>query len=174
MNWNAIGAFGEIAGAIAVILTLIYLASQVRYARKATLDQNRLTRSSAVREIIIATASNDALRVGQMKNWGLEGYYESQASELGIDVVEASRNEWANAAYFWMYWGQWVSSHEQRDLAELEHVIIKIFGIPGVRHTWDVSPLGKPLLDEEFVQFVDEILERNSALSAEITVRLPK
>ena len=42
MNWDAIGAIGEIAGAIAVILTLVYLASQVRYAKNATLDQNRL------------------------------------------------------------------------------------------------------------------------------------
>lgn len=133
MNWDAIGAVGEIVGAM-----------------------------SAIREIILATASNDALRVGQMKDWGLEGYYESRASELGIDIVEASRNDWANAVYFWMYWGQWVSSHEQRDLTELEHILIKIFSISGVRHTWDVSPLGKAFLDEEFVQFVDDILVRNS------------
>ena len=44
MNWDAIGAVGEIVGAM-----------------------------SAIREIILATASNDALRVGQMKDWGLEG-----------------------------------------------------------------------------------------------------
>ncbi len=30
MNWDAIGAVGEIAGAMAVIVTLVYLASQVR------------------------------------------------------------------------------------------------------------------------------------------------
>ena len=161
MNWDAIGAIGETAGALAVILTLVYLASQVRYAKNATLDQNRLTRSAAIREILIATASNDALRVGQMKNWGLEGYYESLASDLGIDPIEASRNEWANAAYFWMYWGQWVASHEERDLTELEHIITNIFGLAGMRHTWDVSPLGKVIMDQDFVQFVDGVLERN-------------
>ena len=36
MNWEAIGAVGEILGAIAVLLTLFYLASQVRHANKAT------------------------------------------------------------------------------------------------------------------------------------------
>ena len=41
MSWDAIGALGEIIGATAVILTLVYLASQVRYAKRATLDQNR-------------------------------------------------------------------------------------------------------------------------------------
>ena len=162
MNWEAIGAIGELVGAAAVIVTLIYLASQVRYARNATLDQNRLTRSSAIREIILATANNDSLRVAQMKNWGLESYYDSLAIEFGTDPVEASRNEWANAVYFWMYWGQWASSHEKNDLAELEHVIVKLFSLPGVRHTWDVSPLGKVFMDEDFVLFVDSVLERNS------------
>jgi|SRR5210317_52279 hypothetical protein len=158
MNWEAIGAVGEIVGAIAVIFTLIYLAYQVRYAKLATLDQNRLTRSTAIREILLAGAANDDLRVGQVKNWGLSEYYDSLAKELGITSVEASRNEWGNAVYFWMYWGQWNTSHDPKDLRELEHVIEKLYSLPGVRHTWDISPVGKAFLDDEFVAFVDSIL----------------
>jgi hypothetical protein len=30
MNWDAIGAMGEILGALAVLVTLIYLAVQIR------------------------------------------------------------------------------------------------------------------------------------------------
>ena len=30
MNWEAIGAIGEILGAIAVLVTLVYLAAQIR------------------------------------------------------------------------------------------------------------------------------------------------
>ena len=30
MNWDAIGAIGELVGALAVFLTLIYLATQIR------------------------------------------------------------------------------------------------------------------------------------------------
>jgi hypothetical protein len=36
MNWDAIGAIGEIVGALAVLLTLFYLANQVRQSNKAT------------------------------------------------------------------------------------------------------------------------------------------
>lgn len=36
MNWDAIGALGEIAGAIGVIVTLIYLAIQLRQNTKAS------------------------------------------------------------------------------------------------------------------------------------------
>jgi len=39
MNWEAIGAIGEIAGALAVVLTLLYLARQINESRKATVAQ---------------------------------------------------------------------------------------------------------------------------------------
>jgi hypothetical protein len=35
MNWDAIGAVGEVLGAIAVVATLLYLASQTRHTRLA-------------------------------------------------------------------------------------------------------------------------------------------
>ncbi len=162
MNWDALGAIGEIVGALAVVITLVYLASQVRYARNATIDQNRLSRSSAIREILLATAGNDDLRISQMKNWGLEQYYDSLAEELGITSTEASRNEWADIVYFWMYWGQWNTTHDPKDLLELEHVITKLYSLPGVRHTWDVSPVGKVFLDDDFVEFVDGVLSKHS------------
>jgi len=34
MNWDAIGAIGEIIGAIAVVVTLIYLSIQVRHSNR--------------------------------------------------------------------------------------------------------------------------------------------
>lgn len=36
MNWEAIGAVGEIVGAIAVVVTLVYLTNQVRRGTAAT------------------------------------------------------------------------------------------------------------------------------------------
>ena len=162
MNWDAIGASAEILGAATVIITIVYLAVQVKHARTATVDQNRLTRATAIRELILTMSTNDELRVGNMRNWGLEEYYEKQALELGVSSTEASRNEWLNIYYMWTYWGQWVSSHEARDLAELKHVISAVLSAPGVRHTWENSPIGKPFLDEPFVEFVDSIIKEES------------
>ena len=45
MNWEAFGAIGEIIGAFAVIVSLVYLAIQVR-------NQNRETRIASVHEIL--------------------------------------------------------------------------------------------------------------------------
>ena len=37
MNWEAIGAVGEVGGAIAVVATLAYLAAQIRHSSESTL-----------------------------------------------------------------------------------------------------------------------------------------
>ncbi len=44
MNWDAIGAVGEIVGALAVVVSLVYLAIQVR-------RQNRESSMLAMHEI---------------------------------------------------------------------------------------------------------------------------
>jgi hypothetical protein len=54
MNWNAVGAIGEILGALAVFISLVYLASQIRantlqsrasMAASITVEQSRLLES---------------------------------------------------------------------------------------------------------------------------------
>ena len=50
MNWDAIGAIGEIIGAVAVLVTLIYLATQIR--------QN--TEQARLNSIQSVNASNDS------------------------------------------------------------------------------------------------------------------
>ena len=48
MNWEAIGAIGEIIGAAAVLATLWILLIQVRHSTRAMEESNRLERVSAV------------------------------------------------------------------------------------------------------------------------------
>ncbi len=48
MNWDAIGAVGEITGAAAVVLSLIVLAIQVRHSTRALVESNRLNRVAAL------------------------------------------------------------------------------------------------------------------------------
>jgi hypothetical protein len=61
LNWEAVGAVGEILGALAVVLTLGYLARQVHFAREAAADANRLNRANGVTEMVLATATNSEL-----------------------------------------------------------------------------------------------------------------
>ena len=50
MNWNAIGAMGEILGAVGVIITLIYLARQIRQNTRATRLATAQSVSAAARD----------------------------------------------------------------------------------------------------------------------------
>jgi hypothetical protein len=61
INWDAIGALGEIVGAIAVVATLAYLASQTRLNRQATETNTKALRSSiyqAYNNSAVATADH--------------------------------------------------------------------------------------------------------------------
>ena len=56
MNWDAIGALGEIIGALAVVITLIYLSAQIRQASESAKSSNvanfRLSNFAFVAELI--------------------------------------------------------------------------------------------------------------------------
>ena len=47
MNWEAVGAIGETVGALAVVISLVYLATQIR-------NQNKESKLAAVHEILVA------------------------------------------------------------------------------------------------------------------------
>ena len=160
MNWEAIGAIGEIMGALAVVLTLAYLATQVRYAKQAAADQNRLTRANGVREIGLAALTNDDVRRSISKDMGADAYHEKVAHELGLDVDDVSRRDWANAYWFWLHWGQYTSTHSANDRKEIEHLIEVFYTLPGVRRSWNESPVARPNLDPEYQQFVDDVIAR--------------
>ena len=161
MNWEAIGAFGEIIGALAVVATLIYLATQVRYAKQATADQNRLVRANGVREMALVAIQNDELRESLDSNWAMNEIHERLAEENGTTRSEASRANWANSYYFWLHWGQWASTHSDSDRAELANLIRNFYTLPGIRRSWETSAFAKPMLDPEFVDFVDDILKES-------------
>lgn len=50
MNWEAVGAVGEVVGAAAVVLSLLYVGSQIR-------QNTRTSRDEAIREIYVATTN---------------------------------------------------------------------------------------------------------------------
>lgn len=56
MNWEAIGAIGEVAGAIGVIVTLLYLSIQVRQNSKMMKANSKQSISDASQQLIYRMA----------------------------------------------------------------------------------------------------------------------
>ena len=84
MNWEAIGAVGEILGAAAVLITLVYLATQVKRS-------NELSRFNATKEIVNQfndlnrlVATDSTLRKVLMKTDGLTADEIEQIYNFGM------------------------------------------------------------------------------------------
>jgi len=58
MNWDAIGAIGEIAGAVAVVVSLIYLATQIRHSTRESQAASRDSISKAISDVLMRVAAN--------------------------------------------------------------------------------------------------------------------
>ena len=57
MNWDAVGAFGEIVGAVAVIGTLVYLAQQIRHSistSQAAMNQTLVKSFEGINDLVLA------------------------------------------------------------------------------------------------------------------------
>ena len=160
MNWEAIGATGEILGALAVVATLVYLATQVRYAKTAATDANRLARTTGVREMMIEFSKNDDLRRTWVKTEGLGDHYDSFAKHFDITPDEAARLDFQNLYWCWLHWGQYSSSKDHNDIKELENIVNTFYRTPSIQYTWNNTPMVKHM-DPEFLSFVERVLSED-------------
>ena len=88
MNWDAIGAIGELVGAVAVFATLFYLARQIRHSSEAQERANQLAQAESV------TSSNTLI----MNTWAelardseLADIYNRGTRGMELNEVEGVR-----------------------------------------------------------------------------------
>ena len=160
MNWEAIAAVGEIVGALAVVLTLGYLAIQVRFAKIATTDANRMARGVGIREFQLAMATNDDLRRSVYKSLDLEEWHNQLADKLGVSADDAARMDQASIYHFWMHYHQFLGANSKKDKEELSYIIGGFYRAQAIRYSWDGSPYGKASFQPDFVTFVDKTLRK--------------
>ena len=85
------------------------------------------------------------------------------AEKFGVSPDDASRVHCVNITTFWTHWGQFSSTLNKDDRAELEGTVRAFYSVPSVRHHWNNSPLAKPMLDSRFVEFVEEVISEHHA-----------
>ena len=158
MNWDAIGAIGELLGALAVVITLGYLALQIRHARNAAGDVNRLSRATGVRDwMAIMIEDNDLLTAWTKSDGSWEPMGEL-AEELGVTVAEAGKIIWGCQYWWWLHWGQWASTTSKEDIEELRHLISEFYSTPPMITVWR-SGFYTNLLDPAFADFVNSAVD---------------
>ena len=148
MNWDAIGAMGEIIGAAAVVASLVYLAIQIQ-------SQNRESRMSSMHDIAVGYRDSLAgMAEGDMADLytkAIDGYESLTRPETLRLIAAASRiyRVWEEA--YLLYEGGYL---EKRTW---ETMLRQFNGYNSVRPFYEVWAIRKQYFDNEFQDFVDSL-----------------
>ena len=91
MNWEALGAVGELVGAVGVVATLVYLALQIRQNTSATKTASFQATTDALNEVNLLLASNRDL---------VEVFEKAETSLEGVDAVTLRQYKFVLLAVF--------------------------------------------------------------------------
>lgn len=146
MNWDAIGAIGEIIGALAVILSLLYLALQIK-------NQNRESKFAAMHEISVGF--RDAIsKFSDESMASIIVKANSNYEDLSDD--EAMRLLILSGQFFRAFEEAFIQYQEgrldDRNWKAIKKYYINIMSANALRNIWEIR---KEFLDDEFVKFVD-------------------
>ena len=163
MNLNDWAAIGEIVGAIAVVVTLIYLAVQVRHSKEALDANTRAIRGSTLDAITQNQQTELRWSADTAHVWRkvLEDpesltFEESwQASEWMTAALCARQNEYRQYRQGLLEEDVWES---------IQNVVRILLGVPWGRRWFD--DYGHEVLTDDFVNVVKGILEDKSDLDA--------
>ena len=161
--WEAIGAVGELIGAGAIIVTLIYLAYQVRQARTDASDETRRNRVIGIREIQGWTVNSPAA----MRAWskasgaGWQDLMLRTQSALDLDQEEAELVVTQGAAWVWTHWAQYRSVQSDRDMEELVNIVLAWYTGPPM-NILIRDPVFRAWFEPEFLNWLEQTLKERT------------
>lgn len=120
MNWDAISAISEAVGVVAIVISLLYLAFQIKFARLATADTSRTARAIGVREIDLTMVNSSELRANWLKSSNLIPRYEELGSQLNLSVEQTLQVDTICQCWMRLHWRQFKSITTPDDLKDLE------------------------------------------------------
>lgn len=152
MNWDAIGAVGEILGAVTVVLSLVYVAAQLRQNTKA------LRRAASADAIAAIRHWNDALirdpEVARIFSEGLSGFHALNESDRVrfITLLVNFFKTFEDLHY------QYVEGALDREVwAGYEHLGKMYFNTPGMREYWAER---RAIFSASFQRWMDAIADQ--------------
>ncbi len=151
------GVIAEIIGAVAIVVTLIYLAVQVRHS-KESLDAN----TRAIRGQAITDVTRNIHDQMQMLAQGhdMTEWFDSFVSGKELDAKDALLTDAFLTAVFmarqneFLQWRQGLL--DETVFKSLHHITRVILSTPNGEHWWNHE--GRIFFGPEFVEFVDVLL----------------
>ena len=147
MNWEAISAIGQIIGALAVVISLIYLAREVRSNARATREALMRSISDGFTQWIQQLSAHPELR--ELYYRGIHDYESLEgADQVGFGVLMFEMFRRNEELYYLRLEGQLGSQ------IWLETGMREFNAYPGVQAWWR---LRTHFFTEEYVNYVNEL-----------------
>jgi hypothetical protein len=167
MNWDAVGAIGQVLGSIAVFVTLGYLAIQVKHARQESRRALSQGRSEAHRELLAQQRDERILRAIMKADAGLAVPPHDTAAALmeraGLTLEEAHCVLSMNTAW-WTYFLQIIPYVDELPAIErtaFENRVRAAYGRPGPSRLFYETYL-KPNANPGALRYIDNLLAQTA------------
>ena len=152
MNWDAIGAIGEVVGAFAVVATLFYLTSQIRQNTNAMKAESRRAVLDGGQAELFAMVEDPGTVTNIIKPEPLTTEEQIRLCAYLFALVRTREFAWGQFNEGAIDAGQWATE---------VNVIKFIFDADRTRHWW--NQLGRNTYGSDFAKFVDGVLVNQEA-----------
>ncbi len=158
MTLNELGGLGEFVGAIAVVISLIYLAFQIRHNTRAV---QSATHQAALDGILRTSASlSDSEGMARISRKANEDYEDLTDDERIRFEAYADRTIANYETAFYNYQRSMIDSALWHSWS---HNILSDLSEPGLRRYWEEK---KHTFMDEFVEFVDRHVDRGAGAAS--------
>ena len=147
MNWDALGALAELAGAIGVIASLLYVAKQVRTGNRASSVQAKLETTRFMTDYGDLLLQNPEL--DEILTRGIKSYSALPENERRQFVHLALKAFWFFSAGYFQYRQKTLS---ESDWHELRAIMYYWLQEEGTREWWEIH---RTAFGEDFVTFIE-------------------
>lgn len=149
MNWEAIGAIGEVLGAAAVVVTLGYLAVQIR-------QNSQAVKNSAAQSLLSET--NESLRVASSSPTTARAVILGQT--LFDELSESERAQFITWMFSWMRtteqaYFQYLQGHIDKEIWEGHRAHHRqLINAPAIKTWWSHR---RRFFSHKFQKYMDEV-----------------
>ena len=163
MNWDAVGAFGQMLGSIAVFVTLGYLAVQVGHARREVRRSVSQGRTEATLQLMLNRVNNERSHGLRVKaetalGGGVSPFRVALVQTAGLSQDEADTLGWEESAW-WQLRAQTITYIDELPAgarSEFDTNVYNYYGASPVPKLWYETTKG--VLNPDAVRYIDNLL----------------
>lgn len=165
MNWDAIGAIGETLGAVAVFVTLGYLAIQVRHARSEARRAISQGRNEAIRDLFGKQMNERVVHATVKAHQAMDvpppDYPAQLMAQGGLTQEEALTVHSLQAAWwtFRLYMINYVDELPDSERRNFDRSIAVNYGRPGVARRFYEAM--RPHTHPDVVRYIEDVINRS-------------